>query len=63
VHGELQSFQHFLGFREVVNRLAGGDEFDRKGGDHRESVPFSCRLVDATGGIKQQQAATRNVQR
>jgi hypothetical protein len=26
---------------------AGGGEFDKKGGDHRESVPFSCRLVDA----------------
>jgi hypothetical protein len=58
VHGELQILEHFLGFREVVIRSADGSEFDRKGGDHRESVPFSCRLVDATRGIRQQQEAT-----
>jgi hypothetical protein len=58
VHRELQILEHFLGFRDVVNRLAGGDEFNRKGGDHRESVPFLCRLVDATSGFKQQQPAT-----
>jgi hypothetical protein len=37
---------------------AGGGEFDRKGGEHRESVPFSCRLEDATSGNTQQLAAT-----
>jgi hypothetical protein len=57
VHGELQNSQALLGFRQVVIRSAGLGEFDRKGVDH-ESVPFSCRLVDATGGIKQQQSAT-----
>jgi hypothetical protein len=27
VHGKLQILEHFLGFREVVIRSAGGDEF------------------------------------
>jgi len=72
-HGELQILEHFLGFREVMIRSAGGGEFDSKFGDHRETVPFSCRLEDATSGNKQQleatrsnwkqQGATRNVQR
>jgi hypothetical protein len=34
-------------------------EFDRNGGDHRESVPFSCRLEDATSGNTLQLEATR----
>jgi len=54
VHGELQILEHFLGFLEVVIRSADDGKFDRKGGDHRESVPFSCRLVDATSDNKQQ---------
>jgi hypothetical protein len=62
----LQILEHFLGSREVVIRSAGGGEFDTKGDDHHESVPFSCRLEDATSGNTQQLAATRatrNVQR
>jgi hypothetical protein len=55
VHGELQILEHFWGLREVVIRLAGGGELDSKGGDHRESVPVSCRLEDATSGNTQQQ--------
>jgi hypothetical protein len=51
VHGELQILEHFLGLREVVIRSAGGGEFDRKGGDHRGSVPFGGRNI-------RQQAAT-----
>ena len=48
----------------VVIRSARGVEFDREGGDHRESVPFSCRLVDATSGNKQQlEARSSNSQR
>jgi hypothetical protein len=31
---------HFLGFREVVIRSAGGGEFDRKGGEHRTVCRF-----------------------
>jgi hypothetical protein len=54
----LQILEHFLGVRDVVIRSAGGGEFDRKGGDHRESVPFSCRLVDATSSNQQQLEAT-----
>ena len=48
----------FLGFREAVIWSAGGGEFDRRGGDYRESVQFSCRLEDATSGNTQQLAAT-----
>jgi hypothetical protein len=58
VHGELQSLEHLLGFREAMIRSAGGGEFARKGVDHRESVPFSCRLVDATSCNTQQLEAT-----
>ena len=54
MHSELQILEHFVGFSEVVTRAAGGGEFDSKGGDHRESVPFSCRLEDATSGNTQQ---------
>jgi hypothetical protein len=52
-------------FASFVMLSAGGGEFDRKGaGDHRESVPFSCRLVDATSGNKQQlKARSGNSQR
>jgi hypothetical protein len=42
-----------------VIRSARRGELDRKGGDHRESVPFACRLEDATSGNTQQLAATR----
>ena len=59
VHVELQILEHFLDLREVVIRSAGGGELDRKGGEHRESVPFSCRLEDATSGNTQQLEATR----
>jgi hypothetical protein len=42
-HGELHILEHFLGFREVVNRSAVGGEFDRKGGDHpRERAVQGC---------------------
>jgi hypothetical protein len=54
VHSELQILEHVLGFRAVVIRSAGRAEFDRKGGDHRGSVPFSCRSEDATSGNTQQ---------
>jgi hypothetical protein len=57
--GEFQILAHFLGSRDVVIRAASGGEFDREGGDHRESQPFSCRLVDATSGNKQQLEARR----
>jgi hypothetical protein len=57
-HGDIQILEHFSGFGEVVIRSAGGGEFDGKGDDHRESVPFSCRLEDATSGNTQQLAAT-----
>jgi hypothetical protein len=50
VDGELQILEHFLCSREVVIRSAGGGKLDRKGNDDRESVPFSCRLEDATSG-------------
>jgi hypothetical protein len=53
-HGDLQIPEHFLGFREVVIRSAGGGDFGREGDDHRESVPNSCRLGDATSGNTQQ---------
>jgi hypothetical protein len=59
LYGELQILEHFWGSREVVIRSAGGGEFDGKGDYHRESVPFSCRLEDATSGNTQQLAATR----
>jgi hypothetical protein len=55
----LQILEHFLGFREVVIRSAGGGEFDGKDDAHHESVPFSCRLEDATSGNTQQLEATR----
>jgi hypothetical protein len=58
VHGELQILEHFWDLREVVIRSAGGRELDRQAGDHRESVPFSCRLEDATSGNTQQLEAT-----
>jgi hypothetical protein len=58
VHGELQILEHFFDFCEVLIRSAGGGEFDGKGDDHRESVPFSCRLEDATGSNTQQLEAT-----
>jgi hypothetical protein len=58
VRGELQIPEHFWDSREVVIESAGGGEVDTKGGDHRESVPFSCRLEDATSGNTQQLAAT-----
>jgi hypothetical protein len=58
VHGKLQILKHFLGLRELVSLSAGGGEFDREAGDHRESVPFSCRLEDATSGNTQQLAET-----
>jgi hypothetical protein len=59
VHGELQIVEHFLGSREIVIRSVGGVEFDRKGDDRRESVPFSCRA----GRNVRQQAATRSNKR
>jgi hypothetical protein len=46
----------FLGFSR---RREQRGEFDRNGGDHRDSVPFSCRLEDATSSNKQQLEATR----
>jgi hypothetical protein len=58
VGGELQILEYFLGSRELVILSAGGGETDRKSGGHRESVPFSCRLEDATSGNTQQLAAT-----
>jgi hypothetical protein len=54
VGGELQILEYFLGFREVVIHSGGGCAFDGKGDDHRKSVPFSCRLEDATSGNTQQ---------
>jgi hypothetical protein len=59
VHGELRILGHFTGLREVAIRSAGGGELDRKGSDQRESVPFSCRLEDASSGNTQQLEATR----
>ena len=56
VHGELQILEHFLGFLEVVIRSADDGKFDRKGGDHRESVPFGGRNI-------RQQAATPSTKR
>jgi hypothetical protein len=56
---ELQILEHFLGFRHVAIGSGGGVEFDRKGGDGRQSVLFSCHLEDATSGNTQQLAATR----
>jgi hypothetical protein len=58
VHGELQILEHFWGCRGVAIRSVGRIEFDTRAGDHRESVPFSCRLEDATGGNEQQLEAT-----
>jgi hypothetical protein len=60
VHGELQIREYFADFSEVVIRSAGGGEFDGKSDDHHRSVPFSCRLEDATGGNRQQLPATRS---
>ena len=42
VHGDLQILEHFWGLHEIVIRSVDRGELDRKGGDHRESVPFSC---------------------
>jgi hypothetical protein len=53
VHGDLQILKYFLGFRDVVIRPpAAANSTERA--VLIESVPFSCRLVDATSGNKQQ---------
>jgi hypothetical protein len=57
----------FLSISWVFARLcpvSRRGKFDREGPDHRESAPFSCRLVDATSGNKQQlEARSGNWQR
>jgi hypothetical protein len=40
------------------NEPVSHGEVDRRGDDDPQSVPFSCRLEDATGGNKQQLEAT-----
>jgi hypothetical protein len=53
VHGELQMREHFLGFREVVIRSAGGVEFTERA----MIIERACRFRAVW---RTQQAATRS---
>jgi hypothetical protein len=47
-----------------MSRSAGRRRIDRRRADDRQTVPFSCRLEDATGGnLQQAEATSSNSQR
>jgi hypothetical protein len=61
VHGELQILQHFLGLRAVVIRSVAVANSTERAVIIEETLPFSCRLEDATSGNRRKRSNTQQL--